>query len=367
MVKQVPKSDQVRAILAKVVGDEAVNADDYAVFEAIFANTLPLRRQGGIYEGARIGADMLAAAAERLNAGETIPLALMHRSGLPSGRVMSAKLRPAVDGSTELVGMFFLPKSEIELVTKLDTGTINEVSINFMPSQLLCSECGFDYMSDEATFDNLWGCVCANGHKIGKNGVHVRVHGLKSWNELSLVDRGAVNGAKILPRSEQTDPARLAARGFDNRILALCASASDALPPPPENPEMTPEAVETAAKLIVAERDLAAATTKITDLEAKLAAAEAKVTELSASDAAQLKVDRDAAVGLVDEIGKATLAALGRGTENLPEIISDRVKLVKDLRASLTMVIPPGGAARPASDADTDTKVKANFSAFKRA
>ena len=366
MVKQVPKSDRVRAILAKVVGDEEVNADDYAVFEAIFANTLPLRRQGGIYESARIGVDTLAAAAERINAGETIPLALMHRSGLPSGRVMSAKLRPAVDGSTELVGMFFLPKSEIELVAKLDTGTINEVSVNFMPSQLLCSECGFDYMSDEATFDNLWGGVCANGHKIGKNGTHVRIHGLKSWNELSLVDRGAVNGAKILPRSEQTDPARLAARGFDNRILALCASASDALPPP-ENTEMASEAVETAAKLIVAERDLVAATTKITDLEAKLAAAEAKATEVAASDVVQLKLDRDAAVGLVDEIGKATLAALGRGTENLPEVISDRVKLVKDLRANLTMVIPSGGAARPASDADTDTNVKANFSAFKRA
>ena len=227
-------------------------------------------------------------------------------------------------------------------------------------------------MGDEATFDNLLDCKCANDHKVGKDGVHVRVHGLKSWNELSLVGRGAVQGAKILPRSQHTDPARLAERGFDNRILMLCASVSDALEPTTETTDMDVSALLTAsaqdkAELIIAKMGVTDLTAKLAASDAALAEALAKIALLSVSTDATLKANHDAAVALLDSMTTAALAASGRVGETLPVEVVARVALFTELRDKLAIAIPVGGRSKSAADLDEQEKPKtsADFAAFK--
>ncbi|HQT78090.1 MAG TPA: hypothetical protein PLD10_13630 [Rhodopila sp.] len=373
MVKQVPKSDRINALIAKAYGDPAVDTSEMAVFEAIVANTKPLRRTTGLHAKAVLGTDVLAELTQIVNSGEHVPLQAMHQGGLPKGKVFYAEMRQGEDGTPQTHMLFYLPKTNSDITAKIDAGVIGEVSVGFMPKKLLCSSCGFDYMSDEATFENLWDCTCANGHAIGKDGVHARVHGVEKLSELSLVDRGAVNGAVILPRPKQTPDspltARFSERGMDVRAFYIAASAEN----PPTNPETnTMELAEVKADLIVATRDLTAAKetisskdAEIAELKAKLATSEGIVATLKELDGTKAKADLDVALSLLDEIGRATYAAMGKPDTKLPETISERVASIKLARAELALAIPEGGRAHAAAQTNTKSAQAPSFSAFK--
>ena len=357
MAKQVPKTDAVKALVAKATGSDSVDMDKIAVYEAVFANTLPLRRQTGLHAGARIGADVFGEMIAALDNGQSVPVQIMHNTDvLPTGKVLSAKLMPGPKQSNQLQGLFYVDTTDPALISKLDSGTVDEVSVSILNKQLLCSDCGWDYMGDDCTLDNLWGCVCANGHEVGKNGTHIQSHGLKAWSELSLVGRGAVDGAKILPKPKQTygaDPVRLAARGFDDSILALRASVSDTKEPT----YMIDAAAHAAvlAEVAIGKHTLTETTAKLTAAEASIASLTASVAELNSKLAAAVApnaADHEAALALIDELGKAALAATGKAGTELPASVPDRLTLIRETRAALALAIPAGGSgAGPAAGA----------------
>lgn len=388
MLKTVPHTDALNALVAKAYGDPSVDASTVSVFEAVFANSKPLvRRTGGIYQNAVMQPDVMLAMERQIAAGEYPGLQIMHRSNsLPVGKVISAKMRRSSDGGHEIGGLFYIPNSESDYVKKINSGVVGEVSVGMLNANLLCSACGWDYMGEDATFDNLYGCQCAAGHKIGKDGVHVQIHGLKAWKELSLVDRGAVTGANILARPAQSfgrdanraafandDHVRaLAARGCDLGFLYLAASVSDtAEPPHQERQAVTIDPEKYAAVLA----DVTIEKSKVNDLTAQLSAVNATVTTLNAevtSLKAQLAAsgaDKLAAVtttlaeatAFVDAEANAALALLGRSGEALPETISKRIALTRECRLAAMSRVPVGGASRSAASAgDTHTDAAAH-------
>lgn len=369
MPKQVEKTDRIKALIAKSYGDNEVNVEDFAVFEARSFNTRPVQKKGTLWEGAIHSSSFLSEMAATFNAsGQTVPILIQHRSGLPVGQAFHAEVVGGPDGHQDLNVLFYLPKTETDLVRRLDAGVVKEVSVGVRSKGLLCNKCGFDFMAEEVGWEQLYSRTCDNGHTVGKEGTHLIASGLDRWFELSLVDRGAAQGTAILPRSQQViaDRQRLAASGIDTKRPYLIASfdegAPDTSPPKEKHVE---DLVNLKAEMIVKDRDLKAAADQVTALTAQVAELTAKVADAAALDAVALKASNDAAMAFLGEVATASLAALGRASEALPEKVEDRIKLVQDARAQLALVIPTGGASRAAEADDTEPTKAPNLAAFK--
>lgn len=378
-MKEVTKTDRVKGLLHASLGDPTASVDDFAVFEAVAINTKPLLRRHGLHAGARIGHDVLAAMTKAPTGTRPVPLKLMHRDSLPVGRVFHAEMLPGDQGNTNLNTMFYLPRRESELVGKINANVIGEVSVGIQPASLLCSECGWDYNGADATFDNVWDCVCPNEHKIGTNGTHLKLHGLTDWSELSLVDRGAADGASILSRPKQIlgadDKAAMRLRGFDTSVLALFASASDTLPIPKETVSMdyTEKFVSLSAehavvghKLLTAEASVVTLTAELLAAKTALTASQVALTAAQATDAVKTAAELAASNTFLDELVKASFAATGKTDGVVPETVSEKVTLLRDARASLALVIPAGGKAAPAAGGVTEIAAPVSHAAFKR-
>src|SRR5690606_3498634 len=138
--------------------------------------------------------------------------------GEPKGRMFHAGLNYGEDGEIELRALFYLDETEEKLIKKLDSASLDEVSVSFLASSMLCSECGWDYFQF-GTSENFNTRTCENGHTIGEDGVHAELVGLNQFIELSLVARGAADKPKIVGKSQSKlapqSTYRLAARGFD--------------------------------------------------------------------------------------------------------------------------------------------------------
>lgn len=212
-----------------------VDLEGIAVFESISLNTKPLPgKKGTLWEGAVATPLTLRQIADHINNGGHIPLVQDHNlAETPTGRVFAAGLDYADDGSFEMRTLFYLDKTEAVMAAKIDSGSMDEVSISFLPTSYLCSECGWDYLGEGANFENLFTRTCANDHEIGKDHVHVNMVGLNQLIELSLVARGAADKPKIVGRSaSKLAPAsaqRLAARGFEFESLICQASRGEDL------------------------------------------------------------------------------------------------------------------------------------------
>lgn len=217
MPKRIPLTDDIKAMITASVGSE-INFDQVAVFEAAAVTGRPINQRYSMYDGAVVQPDAMQAMADHLNSGKFVPLHLLHeqRWTLPSGRLFQGKLGMDNENIPQLHTLFYIDTSDTEgqsLAGKVDNGTIEEVSIGFMAEKLLCSACNFDFMQDE---DALWDRTCANGHVLGMGGHHLKLSGLKSFLEMSLVSKGASTGAKIL-----ADKKRLLASQFEP-LAASC-------------------------------------------------------------------------------------------------------------------------------------------------
>lgn len=374
MVKQIAKTDRVRSLVARAYGDDTFDFDSLAVFEAVAVNTRPLLRKSGLFAKAVIGEDVITQMKAHLDAGNSVPLQTMHRDGIPKGRVFAGEARRAQDGSLALHALFYLPMGagESELIRKLDAGVISEVSIGMESKHILCSACNFDYMGAEATIENVFECRCANGHQLGQNGVHARLHGLDRWLELSLVDRGAADGATILPRAKQTFKLDEAA-GFDRTALRLFASADVPDQPNTEqrNTQKMDELVQLKVDLKLAQRELELAKketevvrAELVSVQAKLADAEKKVGELTIPDLDKTRAELVEATKVLDELAQAALMATGQEPK-LPATLGEKTELVRAARAKLALTIPAGGASRPSTATGGGAAPPTSHAAFK--
>lgn len=393
MSKAVKMTAQIEASIRRAVDDPNIDTRNLVVFEVEAANTLPLRKKN-LFEKAVISQTVLSQMASAVNArGGAVPLHIMHNetgNGLPEGRAFEAKvIHDASSGQTKLNVLLYIPSTDPEraqLIQDIENSVINEVSISILTKHALCSECGWDYFGPDSSFMNIYDRTCANGHTIGEDGVHVKLTDLDMWFELSLVNVGGAQNAKILSRAKQVmgqdGVEKMAASGnpFDIRVLTASFELKDQ--PSDEENEMTKELVEKVAALSA---DLAVATPKLEAMAAEVTKLTAMNTEKDA-EIAKLKADAGneklALQASLDDANKtisdtlsalsthvvAALTAMGQPSTDMPKDIPAMLKLIeeKGLKLHQMMGAGNGGKADPSKEGEFSSEQKAvRLSAFK--
>lgn len=389
MKKSVEVTNAILELIQKNVGHQ-VDASKFTVYETVALTTRPLNKRGSIFDKGQHTRTTLDEMAKYVVDGGNVPLHTLHQAGteIPVGRVFYAALNDTPDGHTELRALFYILNDHAELINAMETSALDEVSVGIHHKHIYCSECNFDYLGDEATFMNFYERTCPEGHTIGVDGVFARLVGMESWMELSLVGKGAAQGAQIKPQAKRLlgdaryEQQLAAGKNPDLSILTAKTSLdtetiigsklnSDTQGTPEMNvaeftAQITAKATEISdltAKLTAAETKATEATTKVTDLEAQLSAANTKVTEAEAK-LANVPVISDETVAALQELNRKVLVASGETNVEVKE------KDVNKLMASITEKgaklanIPVLGVTK---DVKTDAEITkpAALSAFK--
>lgn len=369
-MKQLPMTPELSALIQGAVGPD-VDTQDLAVFETIALNTQPLPgKRGTFFERATVAPITLAQMVDDINNGNHLPLMGDHvLSGSPKGRFFHAGLNVSDAGGLEMRALFYVDPTEADLITKLNAGSLDEVSVQFLSNEFLCSECGWDYFKF-GTNKNIDTRTCANGHAIGVDGVHGEMVGLNQFIELSVVARGAADNPKILGKSQSKlspeSTYRLAASGFEPDALVLRASIStkeEDMDVPALTTAYTEE-VRKAATLAVENGNL---TVKLTAAEGARDTAVAEVTRLTTELAAAVAAKPEGYDETVAE-RTAALTFLGAQFDRLlvatnkpkvegdarPKTIAEFSAKIEELTGGLTAILPTGGVSVAAGGADDD-------------
>lgn len=286
MVKHLDITPKIAAAL-KLATDDAVQPDQVMVFETISLNTLPLSKRG-LFDKAVVTENTLNQMADYVNKGGAVPLHTLHQQGveLPVGKTFAGEVFHDVNGIASLRSLFYLPLSEVDLINKLETDVINEVSVGMQTTHINCSECGWDYRGDDATWMNLYDGQCANEHTVGVDGVHVILNGLDQWLEQSLVSLGAANNAKIQSRTKSLMAAanyeKLAASGIRPEITVLHATQTMKEAPEMDMTLLIGELTTAKAQIITLTTEAATAKTALEVATTALTASQSEVAELKA-------------------------------------------------------------------------------------
>lgn len=377
MSKRVTITPDIEAKIRHAIGDASFNTSGIAVYETRALSTEKIT-QNGLFNGARTTAASLMEMADVLKAeGSAVPLIIMHRGGtLPIGRVFFAESFIMPNGETELRVLFYVPSDKGEFAKDIDNGLITEVSVGVKFKQAFCSECGFDYFGEEATFDNFWDLECNEGHRIGFEGVHLRLVGLDHWGELSLVDRGAAKDAKIMAEGKR----KLAASRTE-RLGQLAASTSsvarhqwldatssftgeDPQPTQPKAKEsnMSNEVMTLSAalgdekvKVALAQKEASDAQTALAASQADLKTAQEQIAALKQAneDGAKVVAEKDAAQAALkaadealSEHVKAALVAAGTPDAEIPAGVDAKLALIKETGTKLHQLVLAGSGGR---------------------
>lgn len=382
-MKQLPMTPELTARIKAAVGDD-VETEGLAVFECIALNTKPLPGKGGsIFESARIPVLTLQQMASSLESGGHIPLISDHQlMGEPKGRAFAGELHMAEDNSSmELRVLFYLDATEDRLISKLNAGTLDEVSVSFLSTQFLCSECDWDYFSAEALSDNFYERTCANGHTIGQEGVHAKLVGLDKFIELSLVARGAADNPKIVGRSKSklqpsSQQLRLAASGFEiDGLVCEATTGEDTVSPTPDFNKLTADLVDSRVAQGTLTASNTALTAQVTQLtgaldtaQTELTAAQAEVADLTtklaeAAKPAENAADYAEAVAFLSEVLTKVLTASGADVPaELPKTVAELKADILKNTSELTAILPVGGVAATGTEEAKPRLVASAFS-----
>ena len=379
MAKRVELTDTVRKYIQDKCGT-SVDFNQIAVYQARGISTEQIS-QNTLYDKGNLTrnalADMEALINDPLN---NVSIQAMHDvSELPQGKVFHAELVDENNATSALYTLFGVSTEHPDIINKIDNGIIDEVSFGFRPKQILCSECGKDFLDKDVSFIDIMEGHCPEcGAYMGEDGAHVVVPGIEKVSELSLVNRGAAKHAKILDSVYQMamsedSTVTLTKEGMKDDLLKLnlCSTISK------EEVDMTPEeitaAVEAAMSAHKEEQDKLQST--IASLgEEKAALEEAKnLAETEKAALAQEKVDLETALAeakkKAEEIQSAfdaeiqkVLVAAGL-SDAVPAELGDKLELLK--KAHLTLAnIPVDGVSKPADKLNKKNS-EADFSAYK--
>lgn len=373
-MKQIQKTDRIINLLAEKVGAD-MDANKVVVFEAIALNTLPLRKKHPLYNTSRVDQAFLHEMAAAV-LSETVPMQIQHdKEPLPIGRVFHAE----VVGS-ELRALFFIDETEKDLITKIEAGSVDQVSVSILPKHIYNSASNFDYLGPDASLDNVWTGTDNDGNTIGEKGVYGKLVGLDQWYEMSLVGKGGAQNARIVHRDSShfgSSYEKLAASGVDPNALVLVASVE-------EDNKMDLNALvaslsdEKAAgivkdqKIVSLEASVTDLTTKNGQLSADLATAQADAPAVTAElaetktalEAAQ--ADAKAATDALKDVAQKILTASGKVNEQVPETVSDLTALIADGEKGLAAALVAGGKSQDANSGDTSgQKRPVNLGAFR--
>lgn len=385
MTKRLEMTDALRARIAQAAGPE-VDVSKLAAYEAVVANTMPLDKRGSLFHKGQIDAGLLAEMAG-VPAKGGVPLHNLHMQGmeLPVGKVFHAALIQNDAGNPELRAQFYVPLSEVDLVSKLDTGVVDETSVGVRSKQILCAKCGYDYAAPGASLMCILNQTCPDDHTVGEDGNHVQLKGLDRWLELSLVSRGASDRPKIVGRTKALlgdgHYGELIASGVSPEATTVFATATKESPMTVDVNKLVADLSTSAANLaleqnkvtvLTGERDalktqLEAATAKVTALEAA-ATEPAKALGVAQTEITALKAAAEETVAFLTAQLKASLVAEGKTVEDdkLPKDAKGLVEALKASTDSVHKLIPVGGRAAPArSGTETDMKATGAHSAFK--
>lgn len=351
MTKRLELTPKITAAIAKST-ENSVDPSTVAVYEWVALNTLPLSKKGTLFENGRVTEATLNQMADFLNGGGFVPMHTLHQQGyeLPVGRVFSGQVVTNEKGGTELRVLLYVLQSEKDLLAKIDGGALQEVSVGLKTKHINCSECGFDYLSDAATFDNLWTRTCPNGHTIGTDGVHATMSDMERFLELSFVSLGAANNAKSVSRaksllSEAEYNQQLAASGVNPEITHLFASPT---PPRKKEPSMD------VTKLV---DDLTTAKASNQVMEGKLSTAQVTIDTLTASE----KALKEEAVALKAAADASKVPGLEKDLKETKDQLDAAVAFVRSEADRLAVA---AGLEKPAADADLEA-MKASITASK--
>ncbi|WP_454287251.1 hypothetical protein [Rhizobium arsenicireducens] len=369
-MKQIEKTPRIRDLLTASIG-AGQDLDALRVYEAIAFNTLPVRKQHPLYFGARADRTFLLEMAAELRR-ESRPVQIQHDSEpLPIGRVFHGEL---VDMGieSELRVLFFLDPTANAEATKIEAGTVDQVSVSVLAKKMLNSVSGFDYFGDDATIDNIWSGLDNDGNQIGKNGVYAQMVGLDKFFEMSLVGQGGAQNARIVSRDRShfgTSLDRLAASGMDPNSLVLTATSKETAKM--DLSTLVADLTSKAVDLTNSQRDLAASTVVVATLTATVAERDASIVELTAQLAAANNPavalaagERDEALAALKATAKTVLTKAGKLDVQVPETVTELAAVITEHTAVLT--IAPGGTSK-----ETITDLKSvsapNVSAFRSA
>ncbi|RWB08791.1 MAG: hypothetical protein EOQ39_18740 [Mesorhizobium sp.] len=350
--------------------------DNLAVFEAIALNTLPLRKKHPLYNKSVVDRGMLMEMAASLSQ-ESVPLQVMHDSEpLPKGRVFHGQVID--DGvNSELRVLFFMDATEADTIAKIDAGTVDQVSVSVLSKKIINSVSGFDYLSAESTFDNVWTGTDPDGNTLGENGCYGKLIGLDVWFETSLVGKGGAQNARIVPRDQAhfgSSYQKLAASGLDPNIFILAASTrNDHMDLTTLVASLTDTKVELAQKVAAftaLETSVAGKDMEIAALKAQLADA-VKPDATVAAELATAKTDLEAKTvectaaltALKGIVTKVTTAA-GKLNITIPETVPEMEALLTETTSNMAALLVAGGKAKDAAEADKAT-APANLGAFR--
>ena len=283
-MKRIELTERIKALIKASVGDD-IDYEKIAAFEATAVTSLPLNKRGSVFDKGQITAETFVEAANLLNTGLFVPLHTLHEQGyeIPVGRLFYGEHVKSNQGTDELRVLFFVDGTSPDLISRLDTGVIEEVSVGMQFKRLLCSTCNIDLMEDN---ESIWSQTCKNGHVMGMGSNHVKPDGVANFREMSLVSKGASNGAKVLGAQK-----RLLASAYYKDGSALAASLKDPefmlFGSPTKLAEEDPMLIaELQAKLAKAEGDLTLTATAKTEAEGKVAVLEAAKVTLEADKVA---------------------------------------------------------------------------------
>jgi hypothetical protein len=270
---------------------------------------------------------------------------------------------------SELRALFWIDQTHQSTIDLVNNGTVDQVSVSVLPKSALCSKCGFDFLGEKATIDNIWTGTCPKDHTMGKDGAHVTLDNLDRWFELSLVGQGGIKGARIASPSE----ARLAANGSDATFLTLNISTTELArqeKPKMDLDKLVNDLTDAKAKNLTLTNDNTALTSKLTAKDADIAAKDAEIARLTAANAeltnkvATLEASATGAVtatAALADIGKHVLTISGKPGDSVPEKVDDIVALVKSTKLSIA-----GSTTTSAEGNEGDKAATLNNAAFKR-
>lgn len=258
MTKQIEMTDELLTKFKGKFGEET-DVSKFYVFECRAFSTEAVH-QGTIYDGAVADSGILASMADKINnSDENIGIHIMHNDDdLNIGRAFSARLGVDNEGATALYATCAILRDDEsdKVINKIENNVLDEVSVQFLSEHAYCSECGWDYMGEDATFENWWDKTCANGHIIGVDGCHLELEGLANFSEISIVNRGAAKNPKILSQKKRSL--------FDEGTLMSLAASGKV-------PEFLVATFYNKMENVMNKEDVALSAKEVADMQAELA------------------------------------------------------------------------------------------------
>jgi hypothetical protein len=382
-MKQLEMTPALVAMIKAAVGED-VDPSGFAVFETIMLNTRPLPgKRGALFEQAVVQPITLKEMVDSINGGNHLPLVADHEMlGAPKGRLFHAAL-DFEDASLTMRGLFYLDETETTLIAKLNSGTLDEVSVAFLSREFNCSECGWDYFAPGIDRDHIYARMCANGHQIGVGGVHGEMVGLAQFVETSLVARGAADKPKIVGKSQSKLAPEglklLAASGFELDELVVQASLgakdetnmSDIAALTAQLTTLSVDKGALTAQLSTAQGERDTARGDVTRLTGELTTANAAVATLTAErdelakrPEAVVADERNAAFAYLEaQFDHLTVASGKTKVEGdaRPKTVAALTTAIDEMTGKLTSIIPIGGKSGGAGGED-QKKVELSYS-----